>query len=218
MNGSWRLAACTIGVLILALLPSAPAAEPNEQGWIDFVTGKDFSFWKTYVPPKDSLWRVEDGILVCEAGENSPRSRIRSKVQGKWGDLPSGHFMDAEIELDVRFTGDVDAAIVPRKGGVRLWLGSCGRDPENRTGCWYTGKTFPESGRAQNVDKVWKKDDWNSVRILAKGDKFTAWINGQQVSEFEGAEGAFPHNHIEVITGSGKKMKLEIRNFRARPL
>jgi hypothetical protein len=128
MHGSWRLAACTIGVLILALVPSAPAAEPTEKGWVDFVTGKDLSFWKH----ADSHWRVEDGVLVCETEEQAPGTRIRSQVRGKWDDLPWGHFMDAEIELDVRFTGDVDAAIVPRKGGLRLWLGSCGRDPEKR--------------------------------------------------------------------------------------
>jgi hypothetical protein len=208
------LASCTIGLPVPAILASARAAEPIDEGWIDFVNGRDMSFWKRY---GDSQWRVEDGILICETEENAPRTRVRSQAPGKWGRLP-GHFQDAEIELEVRFTGNVDAAIVPRKGGLRLWLGTCGRDPANRTGCWYTGKDFPESGLAQDVEKLWKQDDWNAIRILAKAGRFTAWINGHQVSELEGSDEAFPHNHIELVTGPGKKMKLEIRNLRARRL
>ena len=207
------IASWAIGLPVPALLASARAAEPVDEGWIDFINGRDISFWKHAT----SEWRVEDGILVCETEENSPSTRVRSKAPGKGAGLP-GHFLDAELELEVRFTGNVDAAVVPRKGGLRLWLGTCGRDPANRTGCWYTGKGFPESGLAQDVEKTWKKDDWNAIRILAKENRFTTWINGHKVSEFEGSEEAFPHNHIEVVTGSRKKMKLEIRNFRARRL
>jgi hypothetical protein len=111
----------------------------------------------------------------------------------------------------------VDAAVLSRKGGLKLWLGTSGQEKVDRTGSWYSGKAFVEKGLAKDIDKLWKKDAWNTIRFMAKGDTFTTWINGQQVSEF--TDPSYPlKNHIELHTHAGKKMKIEIRNFRAKEL
>lgn len=205
MNGNPRLIAMTIVLFALAFLPVSQAGDPPDAGWTSVFNGKDLSNWNTY---KITTWRVEDGILVGETDEKAPATRIRTRPLA---------VQDAVVEFDVRFTGDVDAAILSRKGGLKLWLGVSGRDSENRTGSWHTGKGFADAGRAKDVDKLWKKNDWNTIRFMAKGDKFTSWINGQQVSEF--VDSSFPlKNHLELHTHAGKKMKIEIRNFRSKDL
>ncbi len=205
MHGSSRFAAWTIGFLALACLPLALAADPTEPGWVAVFNGKDLSTWSL---KKTTIWRVEDGVMIGETEENTGATRIRTRPLA---------VQDAVIEFDARFTGDVDAQICSRKGGLCLWLGSAGKDPENRTGSWHSGKEFIEAGRAKNVEKLWKKNDWNTIRFMAKGDTFTAWINGEQVSEI--VDSSYWHkNHIDLVTHAGKKMKIEFRNFRAKDL
>jgi len=87
------------------------------------------------------------------------------------------------------------------------------------TGSFYTGgpEKYPEAGQAKNLEKLFKPGDWNQHQLEARGDTFTVWLNGVQVSKYTNAKyaGAAP---IGLQIHPGLAMKVEFRNLRARAL
>ena len=51
-----------VGTLAL-VAATAPAAEPNKDGWISLFNGKDLTGWKANEKPEQ--WKVEDGAIVA---------------------------------------------------------------------------------------------------------------------------------------------------------
>ena len=71
--------------------------------------------------------------------------------------------------------------------------------------------------RAKGVDKLLKEGDWNLIRFQAVGSRFTAWLNGQKVLEYE--DPAFPGAAaIGLQIHPGLKMKVEFKNIKAKAL
>jgi hypothetical protein len=48
---------------------------------------------------------------------------------------------------------------------------------------FYTG-SYPEEARAPKAVELLKLGEWNRNRVKAKGDPFTVWLNGEQVSRY----------------------------------
>ena len=60
-------------------------------------------------------------------------------------------------------------------------------------------------------------DEWNTIRVEARGDTFTVWLNGEQVSQYTDPKysQAAP---IGLQINPGLSMTVEFRNLRARAL
>jgi hypothetical protein len=79
------------------------------------------------------------------------------------------------------------------------------------TGAFYIGK-YPEAGWAPKVAALWKNGEWNKIRFQAKGDTYTVWINGEQVSNY--VDAAYPKAApVGLQVHGGVKMKVEYRNI-----
>ena len=60
---------------------------------------------------------------------------------------------------------------------------------------------------------------WNRIRLEARGDTFTVWLNGQQVSRFHDTAGKYRlPGPIGLQIHGGVVMKVEFRNLRAAEL
>jgi hypothetical protein len=82
---------------------------------------------------------------------------------------------------------------------------------------FYCHKGYPEAARAKGVENLLKVGEWNTIRLMAVGPKYTAWLNGQKVLEYE--DPAFPEPYqIGLQIHPGLKMKVEFKNIRAKAL
>ena len=175
-------------------------------------TGTNFAGWK--VPEPNPFWKITDGVLV---GDNDEKLK--------------GHVLHTEqsytnfvLELEVRWSGEIDSGIMMRAPEIQVQFGISRSLKRDMTGAFYLAKHpinpkvgYPDAGHTKGIEKLFKKDDWNKFRVEAKGDAFTVWLNGEQISQYTDARysGGAP---IGLQFHPGLKMKVEFRNIRAKRL
>ncbi|MBP9900337.1 MAG: DUF1080 domain-containing protein [Verrucomicrobiota bacterium] len=169
--------------------------------------GQDFTGWK--VPAPNPFWKVVGGIIVGENDEAKKGSML-------WTERSYGDFV---IECEARWSGEIDSGIMVRKPELQMQMGVSRSLKRDLTGSFYTGGTekYPETGQAKNLEKHFKPGDWNLYRLEARGDTFTVWLNGVQVSKYTNAKYAGPAP-IGLQIHPGLAMKVEFRNLRAKAL
>ena len=84
------------------------------------------------------------------------------------------------------------------------------------TCAFYTG-TYPEEARAPKAATLLKPGEWNRIRVMAKGDTFTVWLNDEQVSQYKSDKYREPAP-IGLQIHPGLVMKVEFRDLRAKAL
>ena len=188
-----------------ALVVSASAADVK----LEFAfNGKDLAGWKTSGP--DAFWTAADGVL---AGENKESFKDYKKGNMLYTEKS---YQDVVIECEVRFNGEIDSGIMVRKDAagkkdIQMQIGVSRSLKKDMTGAFYVGK-YPEAGWAPKVAALWKNGEWNKVRLQAKGDTYTVWINGEQVSNY--VDAAYPQaGPVGLQVHGNVKMKVEYRNI-----
>ncbi|HRI42585.1 MAG TPA: DUF1080 domain-containing protein [Fimbriimonadaceae bacterium] len=115
--------------------------------------------------------RLNSGVQVRSECFDLPKKTL---WQGKEIDIPSGRVHGYQIEID------------PDPAQDRWW--TAGIYDEGRRGWLYPGplggdgKTFTGQGRA-----LFKRGDWNHVRVEAKGESIKTWLNGKPCAEVRDA-------------------------------
>lgn len=197
--------------LLLAMDVSANA-QPSDSTLQPIFNGKDLTGWK--VPEPNPFWKVVDGVLVGENDEKLKGHLLRTEQSYK----------DFVLELEARWSGEIDSGVMLREPELQVQFGVSRSLKRDMTGSFYVNKTsfqpksgYPDAGQAKNIEKLFKQGDWNKFRIEAKGDTFTVWLNGEQVSQFKDVNyaGGAP---IGLQIHPGLKMKVEFRNVRAKSL
>ena len=193
-----------LGAALLALAALPAAGEPVADRPLEsIVNGRDLTGWKQ---PHGSCGRVEEGTLV---GEND----AALKGSMLYTDRDYG---DVAVEADVRFDGEIDSGIMLRKPEVQVQIGVSRSLKRDMTCSFYTG-TYPEAARAERAGELLKPGDWNRIRVEARGDTFTVWLNGEQVSRYSDQKYSGPAP-IGLQIHAGLPMKVEFRDLRATAL
>ena len=199
---------------LAALVVSASAAEVKLES---AVNGKDLAGWKT--SGADPFWTVADGVL---AGANDPSFKDYKKGNMLYTEKS---YQDVVIECECRFSGEIDSGIMVRKDAagkkdIQMQIGVSRSLKKDMTGAFYctipdskpAKAGYPEAGWAPKVATLWKGGDWNKIRFQAKGDTYTVWINGEQVSNYVDAN--YPKAApVGLQVHGGVKMKVEYRNI-----
>jgi hypothetical protein len=172
---------------LLAIL-SVRAAELNQlnddekaAGWKLLFNGKDLSGWRQYgkqTPPGEG-WQVEDGVL--------------HKIKGKRGGdiITTNKFDDFEFHwewtIDPKGNNGIKYLVTeqrPNGPGHEYQMiddedGGDAGAPKRQTASFYD--VLPP------VEKkpVKKPGEWNSSRVLIKGNHVEHWLNGAKVLEYE---------------------------------
>lgn len=204
MIGSRMVPAFVAAVLCLVLPPPAGRAEgPADLPLEPIFNGKDLSGW---TPAEGPFWRVEDGVLV---GENDAAMKGSMLYTAK-------AYGDCVFETECRFSGEIDSGIMLRKPELQVQIGVSRSLKRDMTCSFYTGK-YPEEARATRVDELLQADGWNRIRVEARGDTFTVWLNGVQVSRYTNPKysGSGP---IGLQIHAGLPMRVEFRNVLAAAL
>lgn len=199
------IASTVILALIIAALntPADAADMPPTASLPPIFNGHDLTGWKV---PNDSYWTVTDGVIVGQSDEAKKGSML-------YTDKPYG---DVIVEGEVRFTGEIDSGIMVRKPELQLQIGVSRSLKRDMTCSFYTG-TYPEEARAARAAEFLKAGGWNRIRLEAKGDTFTVWLNGEQVSQFKDPKYSEP-GPIGLQIHGGLVMKVEFRDLRALAL
>ena len=186
-------------VALLVPLPLA-AAEPVLE---PIFNGRDLTGWK---PAAEPFWRVVDGVLVGENDAEKKGSMLYTERD----------YGDVVVECEVRFTGEIDSGIMVRKPELQLQIGVSRSLKRDMTGSFYVG-SYPEQGQAKRAPELLKPDDWNRIRLEARGETFTVWLNGEQVVRYTDAKYAAA-GPIGLQIHGGLEMKVEFRDLRAAAL
>jgi len=188
-----------------ALVVSASAADIKLESAFN---GKDLAGWKT--SGDDAFWTAAEGVLT---GENKEAFKDYKKGNMLYTDKS---YQDVVIECECRFSGEIDSGIMVRrdsagKKDIQMQIGVSRSLKKDMTGAFYIGK-YPEAGWAPKVATLWKNNEWNKIRFQAKGDTYSVWINGEQVSNY--VDAGYPKAApIGLQVHGGVKMKVEYRNI-----
>lgn len=189
-----------LSLLMLALLAAYTSAE--EPALSPLFNGKDLSGWK--VPDDNIWWKAEEGVLKVQSGPDKKGSILQTEKV----------FSDFVVEVEFKFgEGTVDSGIFIRNDKEQIQIGISGSLMRDMTASPYIpGKGYPVE--AEGVKEILKMDDWNTLRVEARGATYTSWLNGKKVMTYT-SESAVEKGPIGLQLHGGKDMAIDFRNLRA---
>ncbi|MFW6163388.1 MAG: family 16 glycoside hydrolase [Planctomycetota bacterium] len=144
-------------------------------GVVRLFDGHSLAGWRRRNKPGHgwgAVWEVTDGAI---AGVQ--------EWPGSWGMLATRRaFGDLDLRLEVKTDGPLDAAVLFRESGfARAWQVNIYARDDGDVGGIATHAVPGPRVPARGWEKLWKKDDWNTLRIVVTGDPPTirTWLNGQ---------------------------------------
>jgi hypothetical protein len=164
VRAGWLL----VGCLLATLADGATAQEPRP-----LFNGKDFQGWVT--PADASLFTVEDGVIVgCTRGDLKKNEFLATA-------RPYGDFhLKAKVKIR---NGNSGIQFRSKRADDGVVSG-----PQADVADGYWGLLYEERGRgilerypAEEAAKLVRKDDWNDLEIIARGDHVVITLNGTKV-------------------------------------
>jgi hypothetical protein len=154
-----------------------------------------------------AYWSATDGVLKGESDEKMQASVL-------WTDKS---YKDFTVELEFRFSGDIDSGIFLRHENEQIQIGTSRSLKRDLTGSPYIGSLGKYPQEAKGVKELLKPDDWNKMKITAKGNTYMVSLNGTQVIEYV-SDTAKESGPIGLQIHAGVTMKIEFRNLTLDPL
>lgn len=190
-------------VVCLVLAGFAPAEQPPASALQPIFNGRDFTGWRL---PDEPYWRIEGDTIVGESDDRMLGSMLFTERS----------YGDVIVEGELRFTGEIDSGIMLRSPEVQVQIGVSRSLRRDMTCSFYVGG-YPEEARAEGVDSLLEPGGWNRIRVEARGDTFTVWLNGHQVSRYTSDRHPDPAP-LGLQIHKNVRMKVEFRDLRALPL
>jgi hypothetical protein len=193
--------ACLLGLAMLNATAVAEVPPPTDLPAI--FNGSDLTGWKVVGEP---YWKVVAGAIVGE--NNAEKKGSMLYTEKSYGDVI--------VEGEFRFSGEIDSGIMVRKPELQVQIGTSRALKKDMTCSFYTG-TYPEEARAPKAAALLKSGGLNRIRVEAKGDTFTVWLNDEQVSHYTSDKYREPAP-IGLQIHANLEMKVEFRDLRAKAL
>ena len=177
--------------------------------WNFLFNGKDLEGWEKYGTEK---WYVDDGLLICESG-----------LDEKYGYLATeAEFKNFELSLEFQQASDGNSGVFFRCSieGTKI----TGWQSEVAPPTKHTGGIYESYGRGWLIkpdpekDSALKMGEWNEMKILAKGDQITTWLNGTEMVNFSDEKIGAAKGKIALQIHDGGGIKVNWRNIKIKPL
>jgi hypothetical protein len=213
----------------------------EEPGFESIFDGKSLRGWEG--DPK--YWRVEDGDMV---GEITPETVIKSNTFIIWrGGEPADFELKVDFKISAGGNSGINyrSVVVPDKVTPSNRFAMRGYQCDIDAARRYTGNNYEEKGRlflavrgqvtrvtgtakpsivstlgdAEDLGKL-VRDDWNSVRIIARGNVLMHHVNDRLMSTVldDDAKGRTSKGLIGVQVHVGPPMQVRYRNWRLKTL
>lgn len=215
------LVACAVTVTILSGCLTQQTA--TAQGWTELFDGKTLSGWTKR--GGEATYAVVDGAIVGTTGTGANTFLCTEKLYG-----------DFELELEVKLIDPLNSGVqirsipqVEKKGKMTDRVNGPQVEIEQSPGeaGYIYGEGIKGGWRTPKEQLIendhFKKDEWNTYRIVAKGAIIQTWINGVQVSDLTDEElyTSHPKGFIALQVhstkdGEKKLHKVAWKNIRIR--
>ena len=192
--------------------------------------GRDLAGWSQ----QDGYFSVRDGVIT---GESTPNHLCK----------PNHHLVytaeelsDFELRAEFRLTKGANSGIQLRC--KPQFIGDNGYQADMNGGGNYVGFLYhpkqhlvgergadvviDAAGKKQvtrfadgtELQKLYRTEQWNDIRVKVEGRKITVWINGVRTTSVEDPRAEFfpAKGHIALQLHQGPPMKVEFRNLRIR--
>lgn len=166
--------------------------------------GKNLDGWIIYGTEK---WYVENGLMVCESGPD--------KEYGYLGTVEK--FKDFELTVDFKQSANGNSGIFFRSSieGTKITGWQCEVAPPGNS----SGGIYESYGRGWLIkpepekDKALKMGEWNTMKIVAIGDKITTWLNGVEMITLQDAKIGAAEGQIALQIHDGGGIKVAWKNL-----
>lgn len=184
----WLVAALLLPAIAFPQQPNTLTTAEKKDGWTLLFDGVSTTGWTTPGgKPVPAGWVIENGILTAKKG-------------AKGGDIVSeNEYADFELMLDYNLepTGN---------SGVKYFYttyetgGNLGMEyqllddklaEDNKKANHLTGSFYDVIPPDASLKKVNASGQWNTIRILAKGNNVEHWLNGVKILEFSRGSQSF---------------------------
>lgn len=196
-------------LLLICLLPACAKQEPAEiEETVEssiLLNDSDLGGWKT--PENPESWTVEEGVL-----------KVRNNEAQKGGILwTEAEYEDFIVDLEFKFiSGTIDSGVHIRNND-QIQIGISGSLKRDMTGSPFIQSKKGYPVEAEGVAELLKLDDWNSMKIEARGMDYIVHLNGTQVMTYTSDTG-IPKGPIGLQLHAKREMGIDFRNIRLAEL
>ncbi len=195
----------------------ATSTDSPGSGWVQLFDGKTLRGWNG-----DEKWfRVENGEIIAGSGsERIPHNQFLCTNE-TYGDF--------ELTVDAKLVGQGNNA------GVQFRTRRIPGDTEvigyqadigwvKQGTCW--GALYDESRRRtflaespQKALQAVRSGDWNTLRVIARGNRIEIFLNGVQTVDYTEEDPAIERSGVIALqVHSGPPLEVHYRNIRIKPL
>jgi hypothetical protein len=207
----------------------------SEDGFKNMFDGKTLDGWKG----DKMVWRVENGVII---GETTPEHLIKSNTFLIYEKEQPADF---ELIAEFKISAEGNSGIQYRSSSVdSIPFTLKGYQADIDGGNVYTGQNYEERGRGflakrgetaslekeqqpkitsmianpDSLKSFIKNGDWNEIKIVAKGNRLTHFINGKLMSDV--TDNDTDLRKMDGLIGfqvhAGPPMKVEYRNVKIK--
>ncbi|WP_236970061.1 3-keto-disaccharide hydrolase [Membranihabitans marinus] len=231
-NLMWLLLTC------IALVSACKSSDKaSEDGYVSIFNGKNLDGWEG----DPDYWTVENGNIVGTVTEEKPLENNTFLIWRK--EEPA----DFELIAEFKITESGNSGIQYRSeelSDIKLALKGYQADIDGKN--TYTGQNYEERGRAflakrgeisvlENGEKPSivgslgdgdelktkiHKGDWNTIKLVVKGNRLQHYINGVMMSDVtdNDAQNRKMKGHLGFQVHKGPAMRVEYRNIQYKKL
>ena len=198
----------TLSVLLTFTFTIGGFSQQNTES-ISLFNGVDLSGWTIHGTEK---WYVEDGDLVCENGSDNEYGYLSTDKYYDDFVLTLEYKQESNGNSGVFFRSTLDGIII---NGWQVEISPPGHD---------TGGIYESYGRGWLIkpdpikDKSLKYGDWNSMKIMIKGDNVKTWLNGVEMIHINDQKIGEGKGSIALQIHAGDDVKVRWRNIKLEKL
>ena len=194
--------------------------------WVKLFNGKDIRGWEK--KGGAATYKVEGGCIVGTTKPNTPNTFLCPPKKYADFELTFEVKCDPALNSGVQIRSISDAEDVPSglsgKDAVKAKKKADGKSlfgPQveiaangNAAAVWFEGVGgWLLDPKPAITNKVYKKQGWNSYRVLAKGQHIQVWVNGTKISDGKDTRTHFTKGRLgfQVHGVGGRKDPLSVR-------
>lgn len=164
--------------------------------------GENLNGWKVPQGNEKAGWyHAINNVLEIRSGPKKKGSVL-------WTEKEYENF---EMVLEFRFIGGTIDSGIHLRNSDQIQIGISGSLKRDMTCSPYIpGKGYPVE--AKNIQKLLKLKGWNQMKIRAVGPKYTVWLQGQEVMNYESGS-AKKAGPIGIQLHGSRSMKIDFRNL-----
>ena len=198
----------TLSVVLTFTFTIGGFSQQNTES-VSLFNGVDLSGWTIHGTEK---WYVEDGDLVCENGSENEYGYLSTDEYYDDFILTLEYKQESNGNSGVFFRSTLDGIII---NGWQVEISPPGHD---------TAGIYESYGRGWLIkpdpikDKSLKYGDWNSMKIMVKGDNVKTWLNGVEMIHINDQKIGEGKGSIALQIHAGDDVKVRWRNIKLERL